>query len=87
MRRPVQSREYRGDTGLAFGEFCPMLSPSEWMVTFIKFLGREILEMIEPGKKAPDFCLASTRKQKICLGDDPGKWVVLFFYVKDNTSG
>ena len=43
--------------------------------------------MIEIGKKAPEFCLASARKENICLKDHKGKWVVLFFYAKDNTSG
>ena len=43
--------------------------------------------MVKIGKKAHDFCLASANKDEICLKDYAGKWVVLFFYVKDNTSG
>jgi peroxiredoxin Q/BCP len=43
--------------------------------------------MVEIGKKAADFCLPATRKEEICLQDYSGRWVVLFFYVKDNTSG
>jgi peroxiredoxin Q/BCP len=43
--------------------------------------------MVEVGKKAKDFCLASASREKVCLEDYSGKWVVLFFYVKDNTSG
>jgi peroxiredoxin Q/BCP len=43
--------------------------------------------MVEVGKKAKDFCLASANKEQVCLEDYSGKWVVLFFYVKDNTSG
>ena len=43
--------------------------------------------MVEIGKKAKDFCLASVNKNEACLEDYAGKWVVLFFYVKDNTSG
>jgi len=43
--------------------------------------------MVEIGKKAKGFCLASTNHEKVCLEDYSGKWVVLFFYVKDNTSG
>jgi peroxiredoxin Q/BCP len=43
--------------------------------------------MIEVGKKAPDFCLPSANKQEVCLKDHKGQWIVLFFYVKDNTSG
>ncbi len=42
---------------------------------------------METGKQAPDFCLASTKQDQVCLKDFKGKWVVLFFYVKDNTSG
>lgn len=42
---------------------------------------------MEAGKHAPDFCLASATKDQVCLKDFNGKWVVLFFYVKDNTSG
>jgi len=37
--------------------------------------------------KAEDFCLASAEKESVCLKDLRGKWVVLFFYSKDNTSG
>ena len=37
--------------------------------------------------KAEDFCLASAEKENVCLKDFKGKWVVLFFYSKDNTSG
>jgi peroxiredoxin Q/BCP len=43
--------------------------------------------MVKIGKKAHDFCLAAANKAEICLKDYAGKWVVLFFYVKDNTSG
>lgn len=43
--------------------------------------------MAEIGKKATDFCLASANNDEVCLKDLAGKWTVLFFYVKDNTSG
>jgi thioredoxin-dependent peroxiredoxin len=43
--------------------------------------------MIEQGKKAPDFCLPSADADEVCLRDLKGKWVVLYFYSKDNTSG
>ncbi len=42
---------------------------------------------IEVGKKAPEFCLPDTFGNTICLNDYKGKWVVLYFYPKDNTSG
>ncbi len=43
--------------------------------------------MIELGKKAPDLCLTSGDDDEVCLKDLKGRWVVFFFYVKDNTSG
>jgi peroxiredoxin Q/BCP len=43
--------------------------------------------MVEIRKKAKEFCLASANKEQVCLEDYSGKFVVLFFYVKDNTSG
>lgn len=43
--------------------------------------------MIEPGREAPAFCLPSEDGEEICLQDLKGKWVVLYFYPKDNTSG
>jgi peroxiredoxin Q/BCP len=42
---------------------------------------------MEAGRNAPEFCLASAAKDQVCLKDFRGKWLVLFFYVKDNTSG
>jgi peroxiredoxin Q/BCP len=39
------------------------------------------------GDKAPQFCLSDKDDKKVCLGDFTGKWVVLYFYPKDNTSG
>ena len=39
------------------------------------------------GKKAPGFCLPDENGREICLDDFKGKWVVLYFYPKDNTSG
>ena len=43
--------------------------------------------MIEIGKKAPSFCLPSLSAEKDCLDDFKGRWVVLYFYPKDDTSG
>jgi len=40
-----------------------------------------------PNIEAEDFCLASAEKESVCLNDLKGKWIVLFFYSKDNTSG
>jgi peroxiredoxin Q/BCP len=43
--------------------------------------------MLEPGTKAPDFCLPNQDEVEICLRDLKGKWVVLYFYPKDLTPG
>jgi peroxiredoxin Q/BCP len=37
--------------------------------------------------KAPEFCLPNQDETEICLRDLSGKWVVLYFYPKDNTPG
>ncbi len=42
--------------------------------------------MLKIGEKAPGFCLAGD-KGRVCLKDLIGKWVVLYFYPKDMTSG
>jgi len=39
------------------------------------------------GETAPDFCLPNNLEGKTCLKDLKGKWVVLYFYPKDNTPG
>ena len=39
------------------------------------------------GDTAPDFCLTETTGTDICLNDLKGKWVVLYFYPRDNTKG
>ncbi len=42
---------------------------------------------IEAGQSAPDFCLPDQEGNRTCLEDLRGKWVVLYFYPKDNTTG
>ena len=42
---------------------------------------------LEVGNKAPDFTLQDGDDNKVSLKDLAGKWVVLFFYPKDNTPG
>ena len=41
----------------------------------------------QPGQLAPDFTLPSQDGSRISLHDFKGKWVVLYFYPKDGTSG
>ena len=43
--------------------------------------------MPEIGDVAPEFCLPDQDGKEVCLKDFRGKWVVLYFYPKDNTSG
>ncbi len=37
--------------------------------------------------KAPQFCLPNQDEVEICLRDFRGKWIVLYFYPKDDTPG
>jgi len=43
--------------------------------------------MVKEGDLAPQFCLVNESNKNICLKDFLGKWVVLYFYPKDNTPG
>lgn len=45
------------------------------------------MSMLNVGEQAPDFCLPDLIKGQICLNELKGKWVVLYFYPKDDTSG
>jgi peroxiredoxin Q/BCP len=42
---------------------------------------------LEPGSPAPQFTLKSQEGTPVSLQDFRGKWVVLYFYPKDFTSG
>ncbi|HUS75381.1 MAG TPA: peroxiredoxin [Methanothrix sp.] len=43
--------------------------------------------MVVVGDVASQFCLPGEGEQEICLKSYLGKWLVLYFYPKDNTSG
>ena len=43
--------------------------------------------MLEIGTQAAEFCLPNQDEEEICLRDIKGKWIVLYFYPKDNTPG
>lgn len=43
--------------------------------------------MIEIGEKAIGFCIPNQDEVEVCLRDLAGKWIVLYFYPKDNTPG
>ena len=38
-------------------------------------------------QQAPHFCLVDQNDTKLCLKDYQGKWVLLYFYPKDDTPG
>ncbi len=42
---------------------------------------------IKVGDSAPSFCLPDKDNHKICLDDFKNKWLILYFYPRDNTSG
>ncbi len=43
--------------------------------------------MLEIGDKIPDFCAINQDEEEICFRDIKGRWIVLYFYPKDNTKG
>ncbi len=43
--------------------------------------------MLEIGDNVPNFCLPNQDEEEICFRDIKGRWIVLYFYPKDNTSG
>ena len=44
-------------------------------------------KMVEAGDVAPSFCLPDQDGREVCLEEFLGRWVVLYFYPKDNTTG
>jgi peroxiredoxin Q/BCP len=42
---------------------------------------------MEIGNKAVNFCLPDNTGAEHCLENYKGKWIILYFYPKDNTSG
>jgi len=43
--------------------------------------------MLEVGTEVADFCLSNQDEEEICFRDIKGRWIVLYFYPKDNTPG
>ena len=43
--------------------------------------------MLATGTKAPDFKLFDNNEIEVSLSDFKGKWIILYFYPRDNTSG
>lgn len=42
---------------------------------------------LQAGEPAPEFVLKNKDGKDVSLSDFIGRWVVLYFYPKDNTSG
>jgi peroxiredoxin Q/BCP len=57
------------------------------MKRITEFQKGEAMAMLEKGQKAPEFCLKNKDGKEICLSGVAGRWVVLYFYPKDNTAG
>ncbi len=45
------------------------------------------MAVLKEGSIAPNFCLPDQDENKVCLEDFKGKWVILYFYPRDNTPG
>lgn len=43
--------------------------------------------MLTIGDKVKNFCLTDENEKEVCLNDFKGKWLVIYFYPKDSTSG
>jgi peroxiredoxin Q/BCP len=56
-------------------------------LTILSVLAADPGKQPEVGKAAPDFSLTSADGSKVSPKDYKGKWVVLYFYPKDFTSG
>src|SRR5437762_7049860 len=57
------------------------------LATFTCMAATESQTQPEVGKPAPDFSLSTSDGSQVSLKDYRGKWVVLYFYPKDFTSG
>ena len=64
-----------------------ILSAIIGLATFACMAATESQTQPEVGKHAPDFSLTTGDGSQVSLKDYRGKWVVLYFYPKDFTSG
>src|SRR5438874_5065601 len=64
-----------------------ILSAIIGLATFTCMAATESQTQPEVGKPAPDFSLTTGDGSQVSLKDYRGKWVVLYFYPKDFTSG
>jgi thioredoxin-dependent peroxiredoxin len=63
------------------------LSAVALLATLCLVQGAETQQQPEVGKPAPDFSLTTGDGSQVSLKDYRGKWIVLYFYPKDFTSG
>ena len=63
------------------------LSTFVGLATLVFVQGAETQKQPDVGKPAPDFNLTTSDGSQVSLKDYRGKWVVLYFYPKDFTSG
>ena len=64
-----------------------LLSATLGLITVALMPGAETQPQPQTGATAPDFSLTSSDGSPVSLKDFHGKWVVLYFYPKDFTSG
>ena len=71
-----------------------MLRNSVWIAVLIGIvvacsftLKARAADPLQPGATAPDFSLPSQEDAQVSLSQFKGKWVVLYFYPKDMTTG
>ena len=64
-----------------------LLSIFAALVTVALMQGADAPKQPEVGQPAPDFSLATGDGSQVSLKDYRGKWIVLYFYPKDFTSG
>jgi peroxiredoxin Q/BCP len=57
------------------------------LLIFASFVAADEQMIPSPGQTAPDFSLTTNEGKQASLKDYQGKWVVLYFYPKDFTSG
>ena len=63
------------------------LSAVVGLITLVSVQAAEAQEQPAAGTPAPDFSLTTSDGSQVSLKDYRGKWVVLYFYPKDFTSG
>src|SRR5437879_11722340 len=64
-----------------------LLSAVAGLATLALMQGADTQTQPAAGTAAPDFSLSTSDGSQISLKDFKGKWVVLYFYPKDMTSG